>query len=184
MAHLVFKVDLPKETNAYEYFCTVPELYHNAKLKIDKLTKIYGTQLKDLDARCYQLIDELKEIRAVWQNDFNNRRKKSRSLEEVVPQSLYEPNPYFVAHPRTRRQIGVLDILFGASLLYSHFQLKGMIETEQNRLDNVIQVLQEEDTRLSINERSLHILNETTRLLLKEHDEIKSHIETEEAVIH
>ena len=70
---------------------------------------------------------------------------------------------------RSKRQLGELfglgGMVMAASALYQQEELKDMLDLQEDKLNGVVEVLNEDQTRLSINERSINILNATVQSL-------------------
>ena len=154
MGHLILNVNVHHQSEIIDTLCSIPNQFIDG-LNVDKMQDRYTARkylLIDIRDYCLIMADEVKDRQNMWFSPWNGNRGK-RSCR---------------GH-RVRRQLGELfglgGMVMAASALYQQEELKDMINLQEDKLNGVIEVLNEDQTRLSINERSISILNETVHSL-------------------
>jgi hypothetical protein len=116
--------------------------------RVENLSIEQQSLIETLETHC---LSALIERDSVWFNEFNSKRNRmTRSVENEV---CTNPHPLSLQSSafRVKRQAN------GRRSIYSAMQLAALLATQ----DVNIQVLQEHETHLSVNTRSIGLINST-----------------------
>ncbi len=145
--HLRLDMNTTSIIHTIEQYCTFrfEDKVPHKKIGI----KNFASSLQNLlNNQCRTLRNDYKETLKIYVNKFNSRFVRGLSLS------------------RPERQAGLLllGVVAIGSYLFSHSQL---LSLSQGANAHTVRVLQEHETRLTVNTRSIKILNETVSDLLK-----------------
>lgn len=174
MAHLIMSVNLTRHAHMIDLLCALPRNLGTG----GGVSKSQSRLLRDLDFQCKNLMEALKEQEKMWFHSFSQgnkmgRPRKTRTIEHVHCPAENPLTGGQECKTRVKRQLIVgAIILFGllaaSSALYSTMELQELGAQEHATQRVNIEVLQEHQTRLQINTRSIELVNKTiTRLGLK-----------------
>jgi Mg2+/citrate symporter len=159
MAHVLMTVNITQHLTLMKQLCTIPP--HVGR--VDNLSLEQSNLIETLESHCRTLLVALIERESVWFNRFNSQRNRMTrstvdSEECTIPHPLSMQSSAF----RVKRQavVGaflVLGLGAAASSIYSAMQLAALSAAQ----DVNVQILQEQERRLSVNERSVALINST-----------------------
>jgi hypothetical protein len=180
MAHILMTVNVTRHLTLMTQLCTLPP--HVGI--VDNLSIEQHNLIGTLEAHCKTLLSALIEREAVWFNKFNSKRNQmTRSVES---KECTNPHPLSLQSCafRVKRQavIGaflVLGLVAAASSIYSDMQLAALSAAQ----DVNIQVLQEHETRLSVNMRSIGLINSTVLRMGKKVAKLATDLSTDELIL-
>jgi hypothetical protein len=160
--------------------CTLPPHVKT----VDNLSIEQHNLIGTLETHCRTLLSALIEWESVWFNKFNSKRNRmTRSVESKV---CTNPHPLSLQSSafRVKRQavVGaflVLGLVGTASSIYSAMQLAALSAAQEVN----IQVLQEHETLLSVNTRSIGLINSTVLQVGKKVAKLSTDLSTDELIL-
>lgn len=172
MGHVLLTVNMTKHLEYLHHGCSLPKriLKQDVTLDIAQLAN-------EMSATCQLMQDTLLERKLIWNNQFYRDRKRTtygkRQMEEEDIQASKAVKPWEQPQSlrRSKRQLFVLlglavaAIVVGISSMYSTGELGSIAEAADNSQNTNIKVLQEHQSRLGVDERSISILNRTVSAL-------------------
>jgi hypothetical protein len=180
IAHVLMTVNVTRHLTLMKQLCTIPP--HVGR--VDNLSLEQSNLIKTLESHCRTLLGALIERESVWFNKFNSQR--NRMTRSVESKECTNPHPLSLQSSafRVKRQavVGaflVLGPVAAASSIYSAMQL-GALSGAQ---DVNVQLLQEHETRLSVNERSIALINSTVLRMGKKVAELSNTLGTDELIL-
>jgi hypothetical protein len=128
-----------------------PHLY-----KIDNLSMSQDRLLKTLESYCRILLGALIDREGLWFDNFNQQRHRTARSVDTEECSNLHPFKLQSGAIRVKRQLVagaflVLGLVAAASSIYSAMQLAALSAAQ----DVNVQILQEHETRLTVNTRSI-----------------------------
>jgi hypothetical protein len=152
--------------------------------RVDNLSIEQHNLIYTLETHCRTLLSALIERESVWFNKLNsNRNRMTRSVENEVctnphPLSL-QSSAFQVKRQAVVGAFLVLGLVAAASAIYSAMQLAALSAAQ----DVNIQVLQEHETRLSVNTRSIGLINSTVLQMGKKVAKLSTDLSTDELIL-
>jgi hypothetical protein len=138
-----------------------------------------------LESHCRTLLGALIKREAVWFNRFNSQRNRM-ARSTMDNEECTNPHPLAMQSSafRVKRQavVGaflVLGLVAAASSIYSAMQLAALSAAQ----DVNVQILQEHETQLSVNERSIALINSTVLRMGKKVAELSDSLGTNELIL-
>ena len=168
MGHIVLTVDMQHQLDMMDELCGLPKRFVENLNNSRRLYTAKRYMFEDVGDHCIIMLHELMDRKAMWFAPWDGNIVK-REVGKAAPQTLNDRNPYLSPLPRTRRQIAEIfslgGLIMGASALYGQQELYDMVEEQSQKIDGAFQILNEQQTRISVNERSLFLLQETVSSL-------------------
>lgn len=176
-SHIIMSVNLTQHVELARQLCALPKKIETHANR--SLTRSQVQLLTDLQVRCHSLQVELKERWKVWSNGFNKKAKRE------VDWCLNE-NPLLLIRDKRQALLGVVvaTVVAAASALYSHAEIQRLSAKMHAQEEVNIELLQEHQTRLAINTRSIELLNSSLGRVGFELAGIEDKIETDELILH
>lgn len=170
MGHIILTVNVTKHLNDLHHACSLPKKL----LALDQ--KHFAIIADQMSANCRVMQEGLLERKLIWENDFAKKRGTHgrRELDdELAPQTanLYPWEPLQTRRRRQKRQLffliglAVAAIAVYVSGLYNANELTDIAEAADKGQETNIKVLQEHQTRLAIDERSIQVINKTISIM-------------------
>ena len=177
-AHLVFKGDLAAHSNQLSTLCDVVQAIER---KFD-LSSAESRLLTAMDHNCLTMRERLIQRKKVWYSNLDvkmeskSKTRRARATvtkmydydEELTAQSKVDTidNLYQRTTVRNKRSIllgalAVAGIIAGASALFGLGQLKQMVERNAHNQEVNVQILQDHESRLTVDHRSIIAINNT-----------------------
>jgi hypothetical protein len=180
MAHIIMTVNVTRHLTLMKQLCTLPPYVG----KVDNLSMEQHNLIGTLESHCRTFLSALIEQEAVWFNKFNSQR--NRMTRSVKSEECTNPHPLNLQSSafRVKRQavVGtflVLGLVAAASSIYSAMQLAALSAAQ----DVNVQILQEHETRLSVNTRSIELINSTVLRMGKKVAELSNDLGTDELIL-
>jgi hypothetical protein len=160
-------------------------VYHPPHVgRVDNLLLEQSNLIKTLESDCRTLLGALIERESVWFNEFNSQR--NRMTRSVDSEECTNPHPLSMQSSafRVKRQavVGaflVLRLVAAASSIYSAMQLAALSAAQ----DLNVQLLQEHETRLWVNKRSIALINSTVLRMGKKVAELSNTLGTDKLIL-
>jgi hypothetical protein len=181
MAHVLMTVNITQHLTLMKQLCTIPPHVH----RVDELSLEQSNLIKSLESHCRTLLGALIEREAVWFNRFNlQRNRMARSTVDNEECTNSHPLTMQSSAFRVKWQavVGaflVLGLVAAASSIYSAMQLAALSAAQ----DVNVQILQEHETQLSVNERSIALINATVLRMGKKVAELSDSLGTNELIL-
>jgi hypothetical protein len=180
MAHILMTVNVTRHLTLMKQLCTLPPFV----ARVDNLSIEQESLIKTLQTHCRVLLSALIEREAVWFNEFNSQR--NRMTRSVDTEFCTNPHPLSLQSSagRVKRQavVGaflVLGLVAAASSIYSAMQLAALSAAQ----DVNIEILQEHETRLSVNTRSIGLINSTVLRMGKKVAKLSNDLTVDELIM-
>ena len=179
-SHLVMDFNIKSISTLLAGYCEFDnELPKSTPPKVRKFFKGMEAKLKQ---QCETLTMDFRETRNIWVNKFNERLGRSAS---PPPAELAVRPSSAVARPR--RQVVALGLLLVGvvalgSYLFSDHQLLSL-SVASGADDKTIEALQDHESRLTVNERSLGIMNRTIGELALEITKLENELHATETIL-
>lgn len=189
MAHVMLPVNTSQHNSLISQLCTLPaELIKGSK---SNFTYSQRNVLTDLKTHCENLHEAMLERERIWFNSFNDRSRKSRRVEVEVEECPNETPFDISCKPKSRKKrqfiigaIAVAGLVAGVSALFSELQLQQLSSKVKADQEVNIAVLQEHETRVAINTRSVELLNSTVLSMASQVSNLKSRVAADEMLNH
>jgi hypothetical protein len=182
MTHLILSVNITQHMALVKGLCEIPKQIRQSTEQSLNVTRSQKRLLRDLNAHCRNLLESLKERESIWFNIFNQpdgearegrRPKVKRAILDALPWTE-NYNPFrFQSQVRPKRQVLIgmavgAAVVAASSALYSAIEMEELSSSIYKQQQINIEILQDHETRLGINERSISLLNSTvTKIGLK-----------------
>jgi hypothetical protein len=159
MAHILMTVNITQHLELMKQLCTLPPNVH----RVDNLTLEQANLHETLESHCCTLLGALIEREGLWFNRFNlQRNRMARSVMDTEECTYPHPLAMQSSMFRVKRQAVagaflVLGLVAAASSIYSAMQLAALSAAQ----DINVHILQEHETRLTVNEHSIALINST-----------------------
>jgi hypothetical protein len=181
MAHVLMTVNITQHLALMKQLCTLPKHVH----RVDKLLLEQSNLIDTLESHCRTLLGALIEREAVWFNRFNSQRNRM-ARTTMDNEECTNPHPLAMQSSafRVKRQavVGaflVLGLVAATSSIYSAMQLAALSAAQEVN----VQILQEHETRLSVNERSIALINSTVLRMGKKVAELSDSLGTDVLIL-
>lgn len=187
MAHVLMPVNTTQHNTLIDQLCSLPaQLIRKSDFNYSQ-----RNALDDLITHCQNLRESLLERERIWFNTFNDRSRKSRRVE-VETELCPAENPLDLScKPKSRKTrqfivgaIAVAGLVAGVSALFSQMQLHELSSKVKAEQEVNIRVLQEHETRVAINERSIILLNKTVVSMAAQVADLKNQVAADEMLNH
>jgi hypothetical protein len=180
MAHILMTVNVTQHLTLMKQLCTIPP--HVGK--VDNLSMEQSNLIETLESHCRTLLGALIERESVWFNKFNSQRNRmTRSVESeecTNPHPLYlQSSAFIVKRQAVEGAFLVLGLVAAARSIYSAMELAALSAAQ----DVNVQLLQEHETRLSVNTRSIALINSTVLRMGKKVAELSNTLGTDELIL-
>jgi hypothetical protein len=177
MAHVLMRVNVTRHLTLMKQLCTIPPYVG----RVDNFSLEQSNLIKTLESHCRTLLSALIKRESVWFNKFNSQR--NRMTRSVDSEECTNPDPLSLQSSAFRVKgqavIGtflVLGLVAAGSSIYSAMQLAALSAPQ----DVNVQLLQEHETRLSVNERLIALINSKVLRMGKKVAELSNTLGTDE----
>jgi hypothetical protein len=181
MAHILMTVNITQHLTLMKQLCTLPPHVH----RVDLLSMEQANLIERLESHCRTLLGALIKREDVWFNRFNSQRNRmARSITDNKEGINPHPPAMQSSAFRVKRQavVGtflVLGLVAAASSIYSAMQLAALSAAQ----DVNVQILKEHETRLTVNKRSIALINSTVLRMAKKVAKLSDSLGTDELIL-
>jgi hypothetical protein len=181
MAHILMTVNITQHLALMKQLCTLPPNVH----RMDNLLLDQANLIEMLESHCHTLPGALIEREGLWFNRFNSQQNRmARSVMDTEECTYPHPIAMQSSVFRVKRQavVGaflVLGLVAAASSIYTAMQLAALSAAQ----DVNVHILQEHETRLSVNERSIALINSNALRMGKKVAKLSDSLSTEELIL-
>lgn len=174
-AHIIMSVDVRRYVELARELCQQPKRFEQHVNFT--LSRAEVQLLEDLQLQCDNLKDELNERRQIWKNKFNKKAKRS---------ATWCPNSNPLLPVREKRSVVAIisSLIAVASAIYTQAEMRQLSSKMHAQQEVNIQLLQEHQTRLSINTESIRLINSTLGKVGLKISGIQDTIQNDEIIQH